>query len=83
MTAAAEPRAGLRDTAPYTSPQLDVPVRLNTNETPHALSPAFFDELADAVRDLPLNRYPDGEMRRLSDAMTRIRASSERAGAFG
>jgi histidinol-phosphate aminotransferase len=72
MTAAAEPRAGLRDTAPYTSPQLDVPVRLNTNEAPHALPPAFFDELADAVRDLPLNRYPDGEMRRLRDELAAV-----------
>jgi histidinol-phosphate aminotransferase len=72
MTAAAEPRAGLRDTAPYTSPQPDVPVRLNTNEAPHALPTAFFDELAEAVRDLPLNRYPDGEARRLREELATV-----------
>jgi len=46
MTAAADPRPGLRDTAPYTSPQPDVAVRLNTNECPHPLPQDFFDELA-------------------------------------
>jgi histidinol-phosphate aminotransferase len=69
MTAAAEPRAGLRDTAPYTSPQPDVAVRLNTNECPHPLPEAFFDELATTVRDLPLHRYPDDDARRLRDEL--------------
>jgi histidinol-phosphate aminotransferase len=44
---------------PYGAPQLDVPVRLNTNETPWAPPPAFFALLAERVRDLPLHRYPD------------------------
>jgi histidinol-phosphate aminotransferase len=63
----AEPRPGLRDVEPYVSPQLDVAARLNTNECPHPLPSGFFDELADAVRDLPLHRYPDGQMRRLRE----------------
>ena len=63
----AEPRPGLRDVEPYVSPQLEVAARLNTNECPHPLPQGFFDELADAVRDLPLNRYPDGQMRRLRE----------------
>ncbi len=62
VTPAAEPRAGVRDVDPYVSPQLDVAARLNTNECPHPLPDGFFVELADAVRDLPLNRYPDGQM---------------------
>jgi histidinol-phosphate aminotransferase len=65
----AEPREGLRDTEPYVSPQLPVAARLNTNECPHPLPEAFFRELAEAVRDLPLNRYPDGSMRRLREEL--------------
>ncbi len=68
----AEPREGLRDTAPYVSPQLPVAARLNTNECPHPLPEAFFSELAEAVRDLPLNRYPDGSMRRLREELAAI-----------
>jgi histidinol-phosphate aminotransferase len=63
----AEPRAGLRELAPYVSPQLEVASRLNTNECPHPLPEGFFDELAQAVRDLPLHRYPDGQARRLRE----------------
>jgi histidinol-phosphate aminotransferase len=62
MTAAAEPRPGLRDVEPYTSPHPDVGVRLNANESPHPLPRAFFDELAEAIRDVPLHRYPDGDL---------------------
>ena len=65
MSVGAEPRPGLRDLEPYESPQPDVPVRLNTNECPHPLPEAFLTELAAAVRELPLHRYPDGGMRRL------------------
>ena len=56
MTRAAERqgRVRVRDDlaglAPYGAPQLDVPVRLNTNETPHPVPPAVLDELAAAVR---------------------------------
>ena len=55
------PRPGLRDVEPYEAPQLEVKARLNTNECPYPLPPAFGDELARAVRDLGLNRYPDRE----------------------
>ena len=57
----AEPRPGLREVEPYAAPQLDVPVRLNTNECPYPLPPAFAEELAQAVRGLALHRYPDRE----------------------
>jgi histidinol-phosphate aminotransferase len=63
----AEPRPGLREVAPYVSPQLDVLARLNTNECPVPLPDGFAQELAAVVRDLPLHRYPDGQMRRLRE----------------
>jgi histidinol-phosphate aminotransferase len=65
MSVGAAPRPGLRDIEPYESPQPNAPVRLNTNECPHPLPDAFLTELATAVRDLPLHRYPDAAMREL------------------
>ena len=54
-----EPRTGLRDVPPYRAPQLDVPVRLNTNECPYALPDGFIEDAADAIRRISFNRYPD------------------------
>jgi histidinol-phosphate aminotransferase len=65
----ARPRPGLREVGPYDSPQLAVAARLNTNECPLPLPEGFSAELADAVRELPLHRYPDGEMRALRGAL--------------
>jgi histidinol-phosphate aminotransferase len=42
---------------------------LNANECPLPLPAAFSEDLAAAVRDVALNRYPDGEMRALRDAL--------------
>ena len=67
MTPAATPRPGVRDVAPYFSPQLEVAARLNTNECPHPLPQGFSEELARTIADLPLNRYPDGQMTRLRE----------------
>ncbi|HLA91937.1 MAG TPA: histidinol-phosphate transaminase, partial [Actinomycetota bacterium] len=53
------PRPGLREVEPYAAPQLDVRARLNTNECPYPLPEAFREDLAAAVRLLPLNRYPE------------------------
>lgn len=64
-------RADLADVAPYGAPQLDVPVRLNTNETPEPPPPAFLDALAARVRDLPLHRYPDRPATELRAALGR------------
>jgi len=54
-------RDDLRGLSPYGAPQLDVPVRLNTNENPHPPSPALVADLATAVTEVGagLNRYPD------------------------
>src|SRR3990172_8575796 len=69
MTPGAQPRPGLRDVQPYVSPQLDVAARLNTNECPHPLPEDFAKDLARAVQELPLNRYPDGQATRLREAL--------------
>ncbi len=69
MNTPASPRPGLREVGPYDSPQLDVAVRLNTNECPLPLPIGFSDDLAAAVRELPLNRYPDGQMLALREAL--------------
>ena len=67
MSPAATPRPGVRDMAPYVSPQLEVAARLNTNECPHPLPEGFSEGLASAIRDLPLHRYPDGQVTRLRE----------------
>jgi histidinol-phosphate aminotransferase len=59
------PRADLTDLEGYHSPQLDVKVRLNTNESPYPPPPAFVDGWLEALRQVPLNRYPDRGGRRL------------------
>ena len=62
-------RDDLADLTPYGAPQLDVPVRLNTNETPYPVPRAVLDDLADAVRGLELHRYPDREATALRAAL--------------
>ncbi len=62
-------RADLADVVPYGAPQLDVPVRLNTNETPYAPPPVFFERLAARVGELELHRYPDRRAWRLRSAL--------------
>jgi len=52
-------RADLADLEPYGAPQLDVAVRLNTNETPWPPPAAFSVRLAERVQEMELQRYPD------------------------
>lgn len=54
-------RDDLRGKSPYGAPQLEVPVRLNTNENPHPPSAALIDDVARSVREAAadLHRYPD------------------------
>ena len=54
-------RPDLAGRAAYGAPQLDVPVRLNTNENPYRPSPGLVSAIAGAVADVAgtLNRYPD------------------------
>jgi histidinol-phosphate aminotransferase len=43
----------------YHSPQIDVRVRLNTNESPESPPPVWIGELARAVESVDWHRYPD------------------------
>jgi histidinol-phosphate aminotransferase len=52
-------RADLEDLQPYGAPQLDVPVRLNTNETPYPPPAAYLEQLGKRIAALDLHRYPD------------------------
>jgi len=44
-------REDLRGKSPYGAPQLQVPVRLNTNENPHPPSQALVDDVTRSVGD--------------------------------
>ena len=54
-------REDLRGRTPYGAPQLDVPVRLNTNENPFPPSEALVTDLTARVGQAArlMNRYPD------------------------
>lgn len=54
-------RDDLRDEHPYGAPQLDVAVRLNTNENPYALPDVVVNEIRHEISRIAmgLNRYPD------------------------
>ncbi|MGW3951580.1 histidinol-phosphate transaminase [Streptomyces sp. NPDC004752] len=54
-------RDELRGKSPYGAPQLDVPVRLNTNENPYPLPEPLVERITERVRAAArdLNRYPD------------------------
>jgi histidinol-phosphate aminotransferase len=69
VTGSVAPRDDLRALEGYHSPQLDVAVRLNTNESPFAPPPEFVDRWVDELRHAPLNRYPDRAARDLRDAL--------------
>jgi histidinol-phosphate aminotransferase len=64
-------RDDLRGRTPYGAPQLDVPVRLNTNENsydvPEPVALAVVEAVAREVRHL--NRYPDREFIALREAL--------------
>lgn len=54
-------REDLRGKSPYGAPQLDVPMRLNTNENPHPPTKALVDDVTASVQAVAgdLHRYPD------------------------
>ncbi len=60
-------RKDLVGRSPYGAPQINVPVRLNTNENPFGPSSDLVTELAKAVSELgpKLNRYPDRDANEL------------------
>lgn len=66
-------RDDLREQSPYGAPQLEVPVRLNTNENPFGPSKSLVKDLERAVGEIGarLNRYPDRDARELRHALAR------------
>lgn len=72
MGAFPELRADLGVMEGYHSPQVDVDVRLNTNESPLPPPAAFVAELAEAVATTPLHRYPDRSAGALRAALAQL-----------
>ncbi|CCH76081.1 Histidinol-phosphate aminotransferase [Nostocoides japonicum T1-X7] len=72
-------RADLRGRTAYGAPQLDVPVRLNTNESSYSVPQEVVDDVAAAMaKAVPdLNRYPDREA---TDLRTALAAYLSRSG---
>jgi histidinol-phosphate aminotransferase len=64
-------RPDLAGRHPYGAPQLDVPVRLNTNENPYPPSAALAADISRAVAQVAagLNRYPDRDALALRAAL--------------
>jgi len=75
-------REDLRGGTPYGAPQLDVPVRLNTNENSYAVPPDVVAAITEAVAEVAthLNRYPDREFRELREALAAYLTSQTRVG---
>lgn len=57
-------RDDLRGRTPYGAPQLDVEIRLNTNENPYPPPPALIADVTKAVAEAAasLHRYPDRDV---------------------
>ena len=56
----------------YHSPQVQVDVRLNTNESPFAIPDALRDTIREIDRTIAWNRYPDREATALRAALARL-----------
>lgn len=56
----------------YHSAQVEVSVRLNTNESPYPPPPAFVDALAHEVAAIAFHRYPDRGARELRAALAQL-----------
>ncbi len=71
-------RADLVGQKPYGAPQLDVPVRINTNENPYPPSDALVADLATSVASVAadLNRYPDRDAVALREQLAKYLSRS-------
>ncbi|MGI8793324.1 MAG: histidinol-phosphate transaminase [Acidimicrobiales bacterium] len=63
------PADNLGELSGYHSPQVDVEVRLNTNESPFQPPPAWSRRVAEATASIDFNRYPDRGYARLRKAI--------------
>jgi histidinol-phosphate aminotransferase len=64
-----QPRDDLALMAGYHSPQVEVAVRLNTNEAPGSPPPAFVDALRSELEAVEWHRYPDRSYTALREAI--------------
>lgn len=64
-------RDDLAELEGYHSPQVDVAVRLNTNESPYPPPAAWREAFLAELAEVSFNRYPDREARRLREAIAR------------
>ncbi|MDQ4149246.1 MAG: histidinol-phosphate transaminase [Actinomycetota bacterium] len=62
-------RTDLADLQPYRAPQLDAPVKLNTNESPYPPPESVMQDLVERVRKLALNRYPSRDFPEVREAL--------------
>jgi histidinol-phosphate aminotransferase len=65
-------RDDLGDLEGYHSPQVDVAVRLNTNESPYPPPDAWREALLDELSGLPFQRYPDRSAMELRRAIGEV-----------
>lgn len=66
-------RSDLIGKSPYGAPQIEVPVKLNTNENPFPPAQDFLDDLNRAIEKFTpeLNRYPDRDAVELRNSLAR------------
>ena len=62
-------RPDLESMAPYVSPQMPARYRMNTNETPYAPPEQLVEEVAEQLKKVALNRYPDRDATDLYEAI--------------
>ncbi|MDQ6839471.1 MAG: aminotransferase class I/II-fold pyridoxal phosphate-dependent enzyme, partial [Actinomycetota bacterium] len=67
---AARPELGLREG--YHSPQVDVEVRLNTNESPYPPPQGWVEALRDELSSIEFHRYPDRSATELRAALAQM-----------
>ena len=65
------PREQIQAMSGYHSPQVDVPVRLNTNESPFPPPRQWIDALNDVVSSIDWNRYPDRSAQELREVIAK------------
>lgn len=65
------PREQIREMSGYHSPQVDVPVRLNTNESPFPPPTDWVKSIGSIAESIDWNRYPDRAATELCEAIAR------------
>ena len=63
------PRDQIQAMTGYHSAQVDVPVRLNTNESPFSPPQQWLDSIGDIAQHIDWNRYPDRSARELRETI--------------